>query len=269
MKKLLLACLVLTSVSVLGQIETDRPDFTESPNVVPKGALQVETGFVLQNDKESVVAGSMEGYRKLRTTTFNTTLLRYGITDKLEARLNWNAEEIKVTEFSHPLINPAPSMFDPVNGVGPIFIGLKANLYQSEKVSIGMLSHLYLPWAATTNNKASFVAPEFLIPCSIDITDRIGIAFQYGLTWDGETPNPITSYTFALGIGLTDQLSFYFEPYGFLTNSGDELHLINGGFTYLVNDNLQLDLTGGVGLNEIAPDNFVNAGVSFLILNDK
>ena len=38
--------LLLVSTSLVAQIETDRPDFTESPNVVPKGALQIETGFI-------------------------------------------------------------------------------------------------------------------------------------------------------------------------------------------------------------------------------
>ena len=49
----ILISLLLISSFYLGfsQIETDRPDFTESPNVVPKGALQIETGFVLENDK--------------------------------------------------------------------------------------------------------------------------------------------------------------------------------------------------------------------------
>ena len=160
---------------------------------------------------------------------------------------------------------PADSAFDPINSMSPAFVGIKTNLFKSEKVSIGLLGHLYLPGLATENAQASFVAPEFLIPCTIDITDRFGIAFQYGLSWDGETPNPTTSYTLALGYGITDALSFYVEPYGFLTNSGDELHLINGGFTYLVNDNIQVDLTGGFGLNDIAPDNFIGCGASFLI----
>jgi len=70
-----------------------------------------------------------------------------------------------------------------------------------------------------------------------------------------------------LGYGITEKLKVYIEPYGFLTNNGDELHLINGGFTYLINNDIQLDLTGGLGLNEIAPDNFVSCGASFLLFN--
>jgi hypothetical protein len=42
---------------------------------------------------------------------------------------------------------------------------------------------------------------------------------------------------------------------------------VNGGFTYLVNDNFQLDLTGGFGLNDEAPDNFISCGASFLLFD--
>jgi hypothetical protein len=93
------------------------------------------------------------------------------------------------------------------------------------------------------------------------------MAAQYGINWDGFSPNPTTGYTLAFGYAITDQLNCYVEPYGFLTNNGEELHLVNGGFTYLVNDNFQLDLTGGFGLNEEAPDNFISCGASFLLFN--
>lgn len=252
-------------ITGFAQIETDRPDFTESPNVVPKGALQIETGFILENDESSFRLGGLEGHNSAKNVTLNTTLIRYGISDRIELRLNWsyNKSEYKTI---HPLINSIPVT---INGLNPVFIGSKVNLIKKEKISVGLLSHVYLPWAASDSFQASFIAPEILVPVSIDITDRFGIAFQYGLSWDGETPNPTTSYTLALGYGITDQLSFYVEPYGFLTNSGDELHLINGGFTYLINDNIQLDLTGGLGLNEPAPDNFIGFGASFLIEKKK
>ena len=54
MKNSLVMLLLLVSTSLVAQIETDRPDFTESPNVVPKGALQIETGFILENDKQKL-----------------------------------------------------------------------------------------------------------------------------------------------------------------------------------------------------------------------
>jgi|TARA_B110000879_G_C11179047_1_gene517440 hypothetical protein len=268
MKNSLVILLLLVSTSLVAQIETDRPDFTESPNVVPKGALQVETGFILENDKQSLIGLGVLNNLSERNITVNTTLLRYGLTNNIELRFNTsfnNNGEI----FNSAFTGGQDFTSDRV-GFSSSFIGFKTNLYKNDKISIGFLGHLYIPeltsgdFAKASGQK---IAPEFLVPLTYDITSRFGIAIQYGLSWDGFTPSPTTSYTLALGYGITEKLSFYIEPYGFLTNSGEELHLINGGFTYLINDDFQIDLTGGFGLNEAAPDNFVNCGASFLLFN--
>jgi hypothetical protein len=252
------------SYNVKAQIETDRPDFTESPNVVPAKALQVETGFIWEQD---AFAFNTIGEQKNRNITLNTTLLRYGISNKVELRLNWTAQQQKVLYYNHPLIDPHPSLFDPIRGFSPIFVGAKTNLYSNDKVSIGLLTHLYLPFAASKKYQTKNVAPEFLIPCSIALSDKIGIAFQYGLTWNGETAEPTNSYTLAISAGLTDKLSSYIESYGYFSQTYKDLHLLNGGFTFLINPNFQLDLTGGIGLTENAPDGFVNTGCSFLLFS--
>ena len=271
---------LLTSISY-AQIETDRPDFTESPNVVPKGALQVETGFILEHNTNIVTypfPGTATEEKTFRNTTLNTSLLRYGLLENLELRFNYALQSAKLHKYEvidQGQVWPSPtalpdSAFNASRGFSTSFIGFKTNLYKSDKMSIGFLGHLYIPELASgdfAKVSGQKVAPEFLIPLTYDITDRFGIAVQYGLSWGGLTPNPTTSYTLALGYGITDKLSFYIEPYGFLTNGGDELHLVNGGFTYLINDDFQVDLTGGFGLNDAAPDNFLNCGASFLLFN--
>lgn len=273
--------LVLSSIGVFAQIETDRPDFTESPNVVPKGALQIETGFMVEHNTELVTypfPGTATEERTFRNTTLNTSLFRFGLFENLELRFNYVLQSSKLHNYEiieQGQVWPSPtelpdSAYDPLRGFSTSFIGFKTNLYRNVKVSIGFLGHLYIPELASgdfANANEQKIAPEFLIPLTYDITDRFGIAVQYGLTWDGFTPNPTTSYTLALGYGITDKLSAYVEPYGFLTNNGDELHLVNGGFTYLINNDFQVDLTGGFGLNEAAPDNFINCGASFLLFN--
>lgn len=273
--------LVLSSIGVFAQIETDRPDFTESPNVVPKGALQIETGFMVEHNTELVTypfPGTATEERTFRNTTLNTSLFRFGLFENLELRFNYVLQSSKLHNYEiieQGQVWPSPtelpdSAYDPLRGFSTSFIGFKINLYRNVKVSIGFLGHLYIPELASgdfANANEQKIAPEFLIPLTYDITDRFGIAVQYGLTWDGFTPNPTTSYTLALGYGITDKLSAYVEPYGFLTNNGDELHLVNGGFTYLINNDFQVDLTGGFGLNEAAPDNFINCGASFLLFN--
>lgn len=236
------------------EIETDRPDFTESPNVVPKGALQIETGFILEKDKESSLLMGQQSVN-VTNTTFNTGLIRYGLTNKLELRFNYSIDK---TERKG---GPSDTSFTELS---PVFIGVKTNLYQAEKVSLGFLAHLYI------SSDFSGASPEFLMPVSIDFTDKFGVAFQLGMSWDIGAESPVGSYTLALGYAITDALSAYIEPYGYSINSLDyrgKDRRLNGGFTYLVNNKLQLDLTGGVGYSKHAPDHFINAGFSYIFLN--
>ena len=78
--------IVLVFLSVLCEAQdkapeliTDRPDQTESSSVVPLKSLQIETGFVLENDETDNT--------RQKSFAYNTTLLRYGLFDNMELRL--------------------------------------------------------------------------------------------------------------------------------------------------------------------------------------
>src|SRR3989442_1070426 len=63
-------------------LETDRPNFTESPKAVGRGVVQLETGYTFTYDAEG----------KVRTSdhSFPETLLRVGmLADWLEFRAGW------------------------------------------------------------------------------------------------------------------------------------------------------------------------------------
>jgi len=264
--------LSLFSFSTLAQIETDRPDFTESPNVVPAGALQIETGFVYEKDKEHYCGLFEETHTN---KTLNTTLVRYGISDKLELRLNWNFVNNKGLRSRIPfgLGSPCPDYSSELKivdsnyikqGLEPLFVGFKTNLYKNERLSLGFMGHIYLPFGASSDFELEHYTPEFLIPLSINLTDKFGIAMQWSMAWDGETGRSETGYTFSLSYGISDKLSAYVEPYGSIVENDGEDHRINGGFTYLINDKFQVDLTGGRGLSSHAPDGFISCGLSLL-----
>ncbi|MBK5192795.1 MAG: hypothetical protein JJE07_06200 [Flavobacteriaceae bacterium] len=57
-------------ISVSEDLITDRPDQTESPSLVSKGSIQVETGFFYENSENQNV--------KEKSYVYNTSLLRYG-----------------------------------------------------------------------------------------------------------------------------------------------------------------------------------------------
>jgi hypothetical protein len=69
----------------LDLINTDRPDFTDVAAVVPKGKLQVESGYGynLRSDRETRVI----------TQFLPNSLWRYGLTEKFELRCKWKGYE--------------------------------------------------------------------------------------------------------------------------------------------------------------------------------
>jgi len=91
-----------------GTLVTDRPDATEAPTLVPKGYLQIETGALYED------AG--ENQFKQKTTTFNTTLLRYGLLDNFELRVGWDFAEI-TTEIN------GIELDDIASGLSPLLLG--------------------------------------------------------------------------------------------------------------------------------------------------
>lgn len=81
MKYLLIALFIGAAASAqdstaVEAIQTDRPDQTETPALVPRGMFQMENGFSFEdagNGNESIVAPS--------------SLLKYGLNDNFELRL--------------------------------------------------------------------------------------------------------------------------------------------------------------------------------------
>jgi hypothetical protein len=103
-----------------------------------------------------------------------------------------------------------------------------------------------------------------------DITDHIsaGGSTQGNRVVD-DTGHAYTEYaqSFTIGYGLTDRLGAYTEWFAFFPHSAinpdvKPQHYFDGGFTYLLTNDLQLDIRGGIGLNDAADDYFVGSGLS-------
>ena len=77
----------------------------------------------------------------------------------------------------------------------------------------------------------------------------------------------VIAYSAVLGISMTDRLGSFVEFFGDVpVNPGRKpANLVDGGFTFLVRDNFQLDLAGGIGLTDAAEDWFVGVGISYRI----
>ena len=114
---------------------------------------------------------------------------------------------------------------------------------------------------------AGDVDPQLILAWAYDLTDRLGVAGNVGLgtpTADGHRYLETTA-SISLGYAITEQIGSYVEYFGLYPNDhhSDCSHNINGGFTYLIDDNFQIDARAGTGLNEEAPDFFTGVGFAW------
>uniref|UniRef100_UPI0040487B1B hypothetical protein n=1 Tax=Flavobacterium sp. TaxID=239 RepID=UPI0040487B1B len=75
-KYLCFTILISNFIQAQESIQTDRPDQTETPAIVPKNMLQIETGFNYQKENNDVSSSNLP-----------TILIKYGVNDILEIRL--------------------------------------------------------------------------------------------------------------------------------------------------------------------------------------
>jgi hypothetical protein len=224
----------------VGNIVTDRPDLTESPYLVPKGFLQIETGGLFER-------GATGG----RQLTLPTVLWKYSATDQLEFRL--------ITETSAAL--PGGRL-----GLNPVWIGIKTPLVEGKGMlpKVGLIAHLQLDEAASAGNKARYIAPQFRFVFQHDLSDRFSLSYNLGMEWDGFTADPNYIYTLSGGFSLGEKAGLFLEVYGDLKGfSAPGNHYADGGLTYLLTPNQQVDVSAGYQYAGTAGYYFLSAGYSF------
>lgn len=257
---------------VLGQVDeglskpsplvTDRPDQTESSIAVRPGVIQVELGWLYTSETE---VGT-----ELKTHTVPQSLLRIGVIPGLEARVGfagWMRSEL--VDRQDPASTTAAT-----NGVGDLELGFKYQVPQPD----GSRADLAILGGATVpTGQAGFgserVDPNIRLSFSTALGPRVSLGSNIGASWtsSGTTSGTETLvdllYTAVVGVALTNRFGAFAESFGgvALEASRPSTHAFDGGVTFLVSPNFQLDMSGGVGLSAAAADWFVGAGMAFRV----
>ena len=248
------ACLYSQDTVVVGDMITDRPDQTESAEIVPVNLLQVETGAVYELDNTDML--------ETENITYNNTLLRYGIARNKELRLSF--------AFSGVTYKFSPGSLDTtknLSGMAPVGLGIKTLIIPETGIlpQIAYLANFSLPYFAGKDFQTEYVQTAHRVAFAHSITDAVGLGYNIGISWDGETPVPWWFYSFSLGLSLTEKLGGFVEGYGILSEETTPVHMADAGVTFSLKNNLQLDVSGGIGISGDAPDGFISAGFSWRI----
>ncbi|HCQ13136.1 transporter, partial [Flavobacterium sp.] len=224
-------------------IQADRPDQTETPAIVPKGMFQVETGFTFQ--KNDAISKSF---------SLPTTLWKYGVNENFELRL--------ITEFLSEEINN-----EKISGLSPIYVGFKVKLAEEKGIfpKTSFIAHIGLPNTASTRYKTDYFAPEFRFTMQHTLSEKFSLSYNLGSEWDGFSAEPIFLYTLTTGYAITPKIGSYIEVYGFAPQNDKANHNLDGGITYLINNNFMVDLSSSFGITDNAPDHYIAFGFSFRI----
>lgn len=243
-----LVLVLLGYLATAQTIITDRPDQTESSSTIGKGELQIESGILYGTAKNDFFSEEL--------LLAPTVLWRYGITKGIELRL--------LTEFA----SVKDKLTDEKSsGITDLQLGTKIQILKKEdvKTEIAFISHVIIP-SAKDELTLDEVGTINKLSVAHDIGDTFGLGYNIGYDYYGFGSGNLT-YSLSLGIGLSDKVGIYIEPYGALVEIDTHEANFNAGFTYLVQDNLQLDVSAGTGLNNKMT--FVSLGCSINIGMEK
>ncbi len=249
---ILFGTIIVNAMDEIPELVTDRPDKTESSRTVPHKSLQIETGFVM----EKKITEWVEQYN----FAYNSTLLRYGLMRNFELRLGMDYLE------ENYKIKSSDSTYTKI-GFSPLYSGFKINIAEEEgwKPEIAFIGGLILPFTADRDFKPDFSGINVLFSFSHSLSNRFSFGYNLGVEWSGEDEIPSYIYSAVIAYSLIEDLGIYFEGYGHIPEEGESEHLLDGGLTYQIIPNMQLDVSGGIGIQN-SIDSFIGLGLTYRIL---
>lgn len=234
-------------------IATDRPDSAESSRTVGRYRLQIEQGY----DIATVKSGG------IRTSTFTTpTKIRFGITDDLEIHVEAPG---LVYEFGD---RPGGNLSRA--GFSNLDLGFKGHFLDNDGAvpSIGLLVAFTVPTATGDFEGTHLFRPTLAFDW--DLPAAFGLAVNIGVNAAldrGSEPANVFRWAVSLGRSwapLSDRVGTFVETFGEVNfDSGAVLIYLDGGFTFLITPDFQLDLNVRGGVHGDTPD--VGGGIGWAL----
>ncbi len=247
-----LASAALAAAASADPLSADRPGQSSPPNVVAPGAIQLEGGFAFERE---TAAGSSNA----NTIRVPQGLLRVGVLPFLELRAS--ADGFVFEDRAGASSRASASDFT---------LGSRARVLDQS----GAIPATALEFGLSLPTGSNSVTSDGVDPSGALLFEwALGARFALDLTVVLASTSLGVSDSrrafsaepaLSLGAALTERASVFVEYYAVFVNRGlGDQHSIDGGFAWLLGDDLQLDVSAGAGLNDSAPDFFVSAGVAW------
>ncbi len=246
-----------------GSINTDRPTFTPANTVVPRGRLQIESGYTYTHDLSTTQRTNTHGFPELA--------VRIGLTDRVEFRTFWAGQYYSkiTTRGGGPTVN--------VNGPSDMEIGLKTQLLKPDSTkpwrpTTALITSLMVPTGGTSYYSSQAVEPTISLLYGWSLTKKLSLAGSTGYL--GVRQQRLTgpagslerfSQSLVAFYSLSDRTTLFYEWYVLMfTNAADNRpnHNMDLGALYHPTPNTQLDIRAGIGVGDRPSDFFNGAGFS-------
>jgi hypothetical protein len=238
-----------TPTNLLRELSTDRPDTTESAYSVDAGHLQFEMNMVAYTrDRHTEDRdGGFEAW------SFADTNIKLGLT-------NWS--DLQVVVPVHESVRHGP------RGFGDISIRLKTNLWGNDggPTALAVMPFVKIPTASDGLGNGE-VEGGLIVPFGADLPGEWGFGAMVEVDFladdegSGRKTELVATITFSHPI--VGELGGWVEFVSVAGVESDWAAFLNGGLTYGINDNAQLDAGVNVGLTRTAEDLTTFVGLSF------
>jgi hypothetical protein len=237
--------IALVVVAQRPELITDRPDQSNSPVLIPVGALQVESGFAMEKDKYQ--------QPRLVNYTFNNLLVKFGVNENVEAQLG----------FSYLGIDSLEGETTKLRGFSPVSLGAKIKLAEARGIwpQAALIAHVALRSEAIKLSP-DYTGADLTLAFAHDLSSALAFTYNFGINWKGDAPEPVWTYTISTAYQLSEKAGIFIESYGFFPEGERADHRLDGGLTFKLRPMLQADVSGGIGLSSKSPAYFLSTGLS-------
>jgi len=227
-----------------GPIVADRPGFSTGTYTVKPGKLNVELGYQYAFNTNAIDRS---------TQTLPLLVLRTGLSSKVELDFLWDGWNIDDADNQ-----PSDT------SVADVSIGGKYRIHESSKYNLTVLGLLSLPIGSSPSTSDN-IDPLFGLLWDYFLSSQVslfGVVQASSFKYEGDR---VYDAQVAIGASFshTDRIGTFIEIYSILPSEvklDDEI-VMDGGITYLLSKNVQLDINAGVGLND-SSNNFIGFGIA-------
>ncbi|MFC1689556.1 transporter [Pseudomonadota bacterium] len=248
-KKLMLRTIFMVMLSLLmrtecvlaqdpGPINTERPSFSSSPLALTTGLWQIESGYVYTRNV---------GSNSSKEQTLPNALLRFGFHPRFELQLNWAGYSRMTSQGSS------------TSGLKDASLGVKWQIIADDAPFVAaVFAGVTLPVGDKEFTSDDY-DPEFAVFWTYS-----GVLEWFGTAKLTESDNKYKIEN-ALGINfsLAQDTGAYVEYKGTFPEGQGPAHDLNFGVTWLLSNDLQVDLNGALGLNKRASDFTLGTGIAY------